>query len=190
MISNTWHEWRLHNKLGYILIIFKKNYQCFCQHLLYDQAAQPQNMMFGQHKSWAEKYILILILFNLIFESAREARRLLAIMCIGFLANHRVCKHPQNQLVRICHFSNTFPLHLIHSSMLDISKQFWIIDKANKWGAIRVWIYLFIIRNAHGHACRLVPCRWIQARHAKSNACTDYFLKVYSQFQIWFWKDE
>ena len=33
------------------------------------------------------------------FESAREARRLLAIICIGFLANHRLCKHPQNQLV-------------------------------------------------------------------------------------------
>ena len=53
--------------------------------------------------------------------------------------------------VFIYNFSNTFPLHLIHSSMLDISKQFWIIDKANKWGAVRVWIYLFIIRKAHGH---------------------------------------
>ena len=30
-----------------------------------------------------------------------EARRLLAIMCIGFLANHLLCKHPQNQLVRV-----------------------------------------------------------------------------------------
>ena len=78
----------------------------------------------------------------------------------------------------IYHFSNTLPLHLIHSSMLDISKQFWIIDKANKWGTVRVWIYLFIIRKAHGHACVLVPCWWLQARHAKSNACTDCFLKV------------
>ena len=46
------------------------------------------------------------------FESAREARRLLAIMCIGFLANHHLFKHPQNQLVRVyqCLFtiSNTF----------------------------------------------------------------------------------
>ena len=44
---------------------------------------------------------------------------LLAIMSIGFLANHRLCKHPQNQLVRVyqCLFT-TFPLHLIHSSMV------------------------------------------------------------------------
>ena len=30
-----------------------------------------------------------------------EARRLLAIMYIGFLANHCVCNHPHNQLVRV-----------------------------------------------------------------------------------------
>ena len=35
------------------------------------------------------------------FESARETRRLLAFMCIGFLANHRLFKHPQNQLVLV-----------------------------------------------------------------------------------------
>ena len=35
----------------------------------------------------------------LVFESAREARRLFTIMCIGFLANHRLCKPPQIQLV-------------------------------------------------------------------------------------------
>ena len=34
------------------------------------------------------------------FESVCEARRLLAIMCIGFLANHCLCNHPQNHLVR------------------------------------------------------------------------------------------
>ena len=34
-------------------------------------------------------------------------------------------------------------------------------SKANKYGAMCVWIYLFIIRKAHGHAC------------------TDYILKVY-----------
>ena len=34
-----------------------------------------------------------------ILESARETRRLLAIMCIGFLANHRLCNHSLNQLV-------------------------------------------------------------------------------------------
>ena len=36
-----------------------------------------------------------------IFESTRKARRLLAIMCIGFLANHRLCKHPLNHLVHV-----------------------------------------------------------------------------------------
>ena len=85
----------------------------------------------------------------------------------------------------IYHFSNTFLLHLIHSSMLDFSKQFWIIDKANKWGAVRVWIYMFIIRKAHSHACRLVPCRWLQVPHAKSNASTDYFLNSNMIFEWW-----
>ena len=37
---------------------------------------------------------------HLVFESAREARRLPAIMCIGFLANHCLCKQLQNQLDR------------------------------------------------------------------------------------------
>ena len=52
----------------------------------------------------------------------------------------------------IYHFSNTFPLHLIHSSMFDIFKTIlnhWkmklFYSKANKWSAVRVWIYLFII---------------------------------------------
>ena len=42
-----------------------------------------------------------------LIESARKARRLLAIMCIRFLANHHLCKHPQNQLVRVyqCFFT-------------------------------------------------------------------------------------
>ena len=40
------------------------------------------------------------------FESAHEARRLLAIMYIGFLANHRLCKHPQNQ--RVCVYQCLF----------------------------------------------------------------------------------
>ena len=35
------------------------------------------------------------------FESACKARRILAMLCIGFLDNHRLCKHPQNQLVRV-----------------------------------------------------------------------------------------
>ena len=56
-------------------------------------------------------------------ESGSEVRRLLGIMCVGFLADHRFCKHPQSQLVRvyqrfIYNFSNTFPLHLILSSMV------------------------------------------------------------------------
>ena len=104
---------------------------------------------------WASCCFTSACKFCMIFELACKARRLLAIMCIGFLANHRFCKHPQNKLVHklpmfIYHFSNTFPLHWIHSSMLDISKQFWIIDKANKLGEVRGWIYLFIIRKAHG----------------------------------------
>ena len=104
-----------------------------------------------------------------IFESAWEARRLLAIICIRFLANRRLCKHLQNQLVRTCLpmfiyiFSNSFPLHLIHSSMVwyfpknseSLINEV-IHSKANKWGAVRIWIYL----KAHEHAF------------------TDYFLKV------------
>ena len=47
------------------------------------------------------KTIAFITIFHLFVESAREARRLLAIMCIGILANHHLCKHPQNQLVRV-----------------------------------------------------------------------------------------
>ena len=36
---------------------------------------------------------------SMIFESAREAK--LAIICIGFLGNHRLCTHSYNQLVRV-----------------------------------------------------------------------------------------
>ena len=61
--------------------------------------------------------------YYFIFESAHEARRLLAIMCIGFLVNHHLCKHPQGQLVCvyqrfIYNFSNAFPLHPILSSIV------------------------------------------------------------------------
>ena len=45
-------------------------------------------------------------------------------MWIGFLANHRLCKHPQNLPMFIYHFSNTFPLH-----RCLIFPKFWIIDK-------------------------------------------------------------
>ena len=63
---------------------------------------------------------------------SRRARRLLAIMCIGFLANHHLCKHPQNQLVRVyqCLF-NPFQILFFAPTLrcLIFSKQFWIIDK-------------------------------------------------------------
>ena len=123
--------------------------------------------------------------FWMFFESAREARRLLAIMCIGFLANHRLCKHPQNQLVCVyqCLFTTFkyFSLHLIHSFMLDISKQFWIIDKANKWGAVHIWIYLFINRKAHGHAC----VDWYPVDDCRCAMLN--LMRVRTISKIWFW---
>ena len=78
---------------------------------------------------------------------SRLAKREDTLLSCGFLANHRLCKHPQNQLVLvyqhfIYNFSNTFPLHLILSSMV------WYFQ--NKC-TVREWIYLFIIRKAHGH---------------------------------------
>ena len=71
---------------------------------------------------WAMWPMDLLFIFGF-FESACEAKRLLAIMCIRFLANPRLCKNPQRQLVRVYQrfiykFSNTFPLHLILSSMV------------------------------------------------------------------------
>ena len=71
---------------------------------------------------WAMWPMDLLFIFGF-FESSCEAKRLLAIMCIRFLANPRLCKNPQGQLVRVYQrfiykFSNTFPLHLILSSMV------------------------------------------------------------------------
>ena len=50
---------------------------------------------------------------------------------VAYFANHWVFKPPQNQLVRVkyaylqLNFQNTFPLHLIHSSMVwYFQKQF------------------------------------------------------------------
>ena len=67
----------------------------------------------------------------------------------------------------IYNFSNTFPLHLILSLMVWTAESLGIgystvysYSIANKWGTVCIWIYLFIIRKAHGHA-------WM-----------DYFLKV------------
>ena len=61
-----------------------------------------------------------------LFESACEARRLFAIICIGFLANHRLCKHPQYQQVRVyqCLFTTFkyFSLHLLHSCIFEFFK--------------------------------------------------------------------
>ena len=88
------------------------------------------------------------------FESAREARRLLAIMCIGFLANHRLCKHSHNQLVRVyqCYLQLfklfSFAPNILFDGLI-FSKQFWIIDK---------WSYSTVKKTneaqyAYGYTC-------------------------------------
>ena len=57
-----------------------------------------------------------------IFRVGSRTSRHLAIMCIGFLANNSICKHPQNQLVCVyqCLFT-TFQI-LFDSEMFDIFK--------------------------------------------------------------------
>ena len=77
---------------------------------------------------------------------------------------HRIsCQsHPQSQLVRvyqcfIYNLLNTFPLICTQYSLrwFDIFKTIlnhWLLklfyNRANKWGTVRLWIYLFIIRQA------------------------------------------
>ena len=78
--------------------------------------------------------------------------------CIGFLANHRLCKHPQSQLNRvyqrfIYNFSNTFPLHLILSSMV------WYFQ--NKSDSIGNWSNFTVkqineAQYAYGYICLLL----------------------------------
>ena len=61
-----YHIFRLHKKLKYILNIFKINYQRFCKQW-YDQAAQPQNMTYFLNVRYKQKSLLILTIFESIF---------------------------------------------------------------------------------------------------------------------------
>ena len=93
---------------------------------------------------------VLLKVFYIFCELALEASWLLAIMCIGFHANHLFLKPPENQLVFIFNFFNTFPLHLSHPSMvwyfsnnskLNVKRNHFYL-KNNKWGTVRLVIYL------------------------------------------------